>query len=153
MLITGRQLEHWHTGSMTRRSSTVLDAIEPMATASLHGDELARLGVQPGRWWASARAAVGAGARAPRRRHAARHGVHAVCLRGAAANLLTNAALDPFGKIPGFKYCAVAVQALPSTRAIEEQGAGVWQRLCMAGAATDVQSQPMTERPYTRCLL
>jgi formate dehydrogenase major subunit len=35
----------------------------------------------------------------------------------AAANLMTNAALDPFGKIPEFKYCAVAVHAggeLPS---------------------------------------
>jgi formate dehydrogenase major subunit len=31
----------------------------------------------------------------------------------AAANLLTNAALDPFGKIPEFKYCAVAITVLP----------------------------------------
>lgn len=116
VLITGRQLEHWHTGSMTRRSS-VLDAIEPMATASLHGDELARLGVQPG-------ALVGL---------RSRRGMVQVRVRRddgtprgtvfmpfayveAAANLLTNAALDPFGKIPEFKYCAVAVQALPSTQ-------------------------------------
>ena len=116
VLITGRQLEHWHTGSMTRRS-TVLDAIEPMATASLHGDELARLGVQPG-------ALVGI---------RSRRGMVQVRVRRddgtprgtvfmpfayveAAANLLTNAALDPFGKIPEFKYCAVAVQALPSTK-------------------------------------
>jgi formate dehydrogenase major subunit len=28
----------------------------------------------------------------------------------AAANLMTNAALDPFGKIPEFKYCAVAIR-------------------------------------------
>jgi formate dehydrogenase major subunit len=28
----------------------------------------------------------------------------------AAANLMTNAALDPFGKIPEFKYCAVAIE-------------------------------------------
>jgi formate dehydrogenase major subunit len=47
VLITGRQLEHWHTGSMTRRSG-VLDALEPAATASLHGDDLARLGLAPG---------------------------------------------------------------------------------------------------------
>ena len=116
VLITGRQLEHWHTGSMTRRS-TVLDAIEPMATASLHGDELARLGVQPG-------ALVGI---------RSRRGMVQVRVRRddgtprgtvfmpfayveAAANLLTNAALDPFGKIPEFKYCAVAVEALPSTK-------------------------------------
>ena len=113
VLITGRQLEHWHTGSMTRRS-TVLDAIEPMATASLHGDELARLGVQPG-------ALVGI---------RSRRGMLQVRVRRddgtprgtvfmpfayveAAANLLTNAALDPFGKIPEFKYCAVAITVLP----------------------------------------
>ena len=113
VLITGRQLEHWHTGSMTRRS-TVLDAIEPMATASLHGDELARLGVDPG-------ALVGI---------RSRRGMVQVRVRRddgtprgtvfmpfayveAAANLLTNAALDPFGKIPEFKYCAVAITVLP----------------------------------------
>ncbi|WP_291475918.1 molybdopterin-dependent oxidoreductase [Acidovorax sp.] len=113
VLITGRQLEHWHTGSMTRRS-TVLDAIEPMATASVHGDELARLGVAPG-------ALVGI---------RSRRGMVKVRLRRddgtprgtvfmpfayveAAANLLTNAALDPFGKIPEFKYCAVAITVLP----------------------------------------
>ena len=47
VLITGRQLEHWHTGSMTRRAS-VLDAIEPIATASLNGADLHRLGILPG---------------------------------------------------------------------------------------------------------
>ena len=47
VLITGRQLEHWHTGSMTRRAS-VLDAIEPIATASMHGDDLVKLGLKPG---------------------------------------------------------------------------------------------------------
>lgn len=47
VLITGRQLEHWHTDSMTRRA-TVLDAIEPMATASLCGDHLTTLGLTPG---------------------------------------------------------------------------------------------------------
>jgi formate dehydrogenase major subunit len=31
------------------------------------------------------------------------------CFYEAAANLLTNPALDPFGKIPEFKYCAVKV--------------------------------------------
>ena len=47
VLITGRQLEHWHTGSMTRRAR-VLDAIEPMATASMAGADLATLGLQAG---------------------------------------------------------------------------------------------------------
>ena len=47
VLITGRQLEHWHTGSMTRRAS-VLDALEPLATASMNGLDLAEMGLQPG---------------------------------------------------------------------------------------------------------
>ncbi|MCZ2441387.1 MAG: molybdopterin-dependent oxidoreductase, partial [Burkholderiales bacterium] len=47
VLITGRQLEHWHTGSMTRRSG-VLDAIEPDPVAWLHPGELERLGVARG---------------------------------------------------------------------------------------------------------
>jgi formate dehydrogenase major subunit len=47
VLITGRQLEHWHTGSMTRRAS-VLDFIEPEPVASLHPDDLKRLRIAPG---------------------------------------------------------------------------------------------------------
>src|SRR5450432_409013 len=47
VLITGRQLEHWHTGSMTRRTQ-VLDALEPMATASMHPADVAALGQRPG---------------------------------------------------------------------------------------------------------
>jgi formate dehydrogenase major subunit len=46
VLITGRQLEHWHTGSMTRRSG-VLDAIEPDPVASLHPLDMAALGRSP----------------------------------------------------------------------------------------------------------
>jgi formate dehydrogenase major subunit len=111
VLITGRQLEHWHTGSMTRRA-TVLDAIEPEATASMCGADMLALGLSDGNVMTLA----------------SRRGE--VCLRvrrddgtpqgsvflpfayyEAAANLLTNAALDPVGKIPEFKYCAVAVKA------------------------------------------
>ena len=111
VLITGRQLEHWHTGSMTRRS-VVLDAIEPVPTACLNGRELDRLGLVPGQM-----------TRLQSRRGEVRCQVRrddgmpdgAVFLpfayAEAAANLLTNAALDPFGKIPEFKYCAVRVQA------------------------------------------
>ncbi len=47
ILTTGRQLEHWHTGSMTRRSK-VLDAVELEANCSLNPKTLRRLGVQPG---------------------------------------------------------------------------------------------------------
>ncbi len=117
VLITGRQLEHWHTGSMTRRA-TVLDAIEPMATASMNAADMQALGLQPGD-----RVTVQS-----RRGEVSLHlrrddgtPVGAVFIpfayHEAAANLLTNAALDPFGKIPEFKYCAVRLrgdQLLPA---------------------------------------
>ena len=38
IFITGRQLEHWHTGAMTRRAS-VLNALEPAPVASIHPDD------------------------------------------------------------------------------------------------------------------
>ena len=110
VLITGRQLEHWHTGSMTRRAA-VLDALEPEATASLSGADLARLGVKPGDPIVvrSRRGEVTLRARQD-------DGTAAGCVfipfaySEAAANLLTNAALDPLAKIPEFKYCAVRIE-------------------------------------------
>jgi formate dehydrogenase major subunit len=109
VLITGRQLEHWHTGSMTRRSG-VLDALEPAATASLHGDDLARLGVRPGEPLrvASRRGEVVLTARQDDGTPRGTVFIPFAYVE-AAANLLTNAALDPFGKIPELKYCAVQV--------------------------------------------
>ncbi len=107
VLITGRQLEHWHTGSMTRRSA-VLDAVEPLATASLCGADLSRLGLQAGDplTVASRRGQVTLHAR---RDDGTPEGSVFIpfAYAEAAANLLTNPALDPFGKIPEFKYCAV----------------------------------------------
>ena len=111
VLITGRQLEHWHTGAMTRRA-TVLDAIEPAATVSMCGADLERLGLSPGQGVqvASRRGEVQL---TVRRDDGTPQGVVYIpfAYREAAANLLTNAALDPFGKIPEFKYCAVQVRA------------------------------------------
>lgn len=107
VLITGRQLEHWHTGSMTRRA-TVLDAIEPDPVALVHPLDLERLGLQPGQpvTIASRRGEVVLYARAD---DSSPVGAIFVpfCYYEAAINRLTNAALDPFGKIPEFKYCAV----------------------------------------------
>jgi len=114
VLITGRQLEHWHTGAMTRRA-TVLDALEPEATASMNARELALIGVAPGEHLsvASRRGAVVLRARLD-------DGIPdgtvfmPFAYAEAAANLLTNPALDPLGKIPELKYCAVRVApALP----------------------------------------
>jgi formate dehydrogenase major subunit len=132
VLITGRQLEHWHTGAMTRRAG-VLDAIEPDATASLHPLELERLGVQPGDVVTvrSRRGSVTLYARADDGTP-----VGAVfipfCFYEAAANLLTNPALDPFGKIPEFKYCAVAVHKGGELTPLSTYGGG--QALARADA-------------------
>jgi len=111
VLITGRQLEHWHTGSMTRRA-TVLDAIEPMATASMNGEDLRKLGLQPGDV-VTVRSRRGEVALHVRRDDGTPGGAVFIpfAYYEAAANLMTNAALDPFGKIPEFKYCAVRVVA------------------------------------------
>jgi formate dehydrogenase major subunit len=107
VLITGRQLEHWHTGSMTRRSG-VLDAIEPDPVALLHPFDMDRLGAKPGDLITiqSRRGKVSLYARAD---ESSPHGAVfvAFCYYEAAINKLTNSALDPFGKIPEFKYCAV----------------------------------------------
>jgi formate dehydrogenase major subunit len=109
VLITGRQLEHWHTGSMTRRSH-VLDALEPTPTATMHGDDIAALGLQPGAW-AQLRSRRGKVHLRLRRDDGTPRGAVFMpfAYAEAAANVLTNAALDPFGKIPEFKYCAVAL--------------------------------------------
>jgi formate dehydrogenase major subunit len=109
VLITGRQLEHWHTGSMTRRA-TVLDAIEPDPVALIHPLDLERMGITPGApvTLASRRGEVVLYARAD---DSSPVGAIFVpfCYYEAAINRLTNAALDPFGKIPEFKYCAIKV--------------------------------------------
>jgi formate dehydrogenase major subunit len=119
VLITGRQLEHWHTGSMTRRAS-MLDAIEPVAVASMNGADLQALGVSAGEviTIASRRGAVVVQAR---RDDGTPQGsvFMPFAFHEAAANVLTNGAIDPVGKIPEFKYCAVQVQAggqLPAQR-------------------------------------
>ena len=110
VLITGRQLEHWHTGSMTRRAS-VLDAIEPMATASLCGEDLQALGLAAGDV-ITVQSRRGQVAIHVRRDDGTPQGAVFIpfAYYEAAANLMTNAALDPVGKIPEFKYCAVAVR-------------------------------------------
>jgi len=112
VLITGRQLEHWHTGSMTRRCA-VLDAIEPVATACLCGADMESLGLAPGQR-IRVRSRRGEVELQVRRDDGTAPGSVFIPFAyvEAAANLLTNAALDPFGKIPEFKYCAVAVEPL-----------------------------------------
>ena len=124
VLITGRQLEHWHTGSMTRRA-TVLDRIEPTRwrcctrrtsrTSASRPEDVITV--------KSRRGAVALNARAD---EATPRGAIFIpfCYYEAAANLLTNAALDPFGKIPEFKYCAVRIAKGGTLSPLSSYGGG-----------------------------
>ena len=118
VLITGRQLEHWHTGSMTRRA-TVLDALEPMATASMCGADMLVLGLEAGDV-ITVQSRRGKVVIHVRRDDGTPVGAVFMpfAYYEAAANLMTNAALDPVGKIPEFKYCAVAIRrgGVPSVK-------------------------------------
>jgi formate dehydrogenase major subunit len=110
VLTTGRMLEHWHTGAMTRRAKT-LSQLEPEPIASMHPRQLAKFDL-----------IAGDGVRVSTRRGTIETRVRAdkdvpegmvfipFCFNEAAANVLTNPQLDPFGKIPEFKFCAVKVE-------------------------------------------
>ena len=119
ILTTGRQLEHWHTGAMTRRAS-VLDSLEPGPVACLSPGEIARLGLSPGD---PIRVSTRRGTveLAARQDDSVPDGVVFIPFAyvEAAANLLTNPALDPFGKIPEFKYCAARVERIEARAAAE----------------------------------
>lgn len=110
VLNTGRTLVHWHTGTMTRRAK-VLDAIEPDAFCQLHPEDLAELGIDDGSIvrLLSRRGSIELRVRATT--DVSRGGVFVPFhFREAAANLLTSDVLDPYGKIPGFKYSAIRVE-------------------------------------------
>ena len=107
---TGRQMVHWHTGTMSRRAKG-LDAREPVPTVEIHPADARRLGVHDGDQvlLISRRSAIRIAARVSNR--VGRHQVFVPFhFREAAANLLTNPALDPHAKIPSFKVCAVRVE-------------------------------------------
>ncbi len=117
VLSTGRVLEHWHTGSMTRRAG-VLDALEPEAVVFLAPRELHRLDLEPGDML-----------KLETRRGAIEVKVRAdsdvpvgmvfmpFCYAEAAANLLTNPALDPTRQDP-------RVQVLRRTRSSRSRAGG-----------------------------
>ena len=112
ILTTGRQLEHWHTGAMTRKASN-LDAIEPEATISLSPKDIQKIQINSGDFIkvSTRRGSIKIRVREDR---SIPEGVifNPFCYNEAAANLLTNPALDPFGKIPEFKYCAANIETL-----------------------------------------
>ena len=119
VLSTGRVLEHWHTGSMTRRS-IVLDQIEPEAVAFMSPKDMRRMSVWPGDFirLVTRRGAVEVKVRSDR--DVPENMVFMpFCYAEAAANLLTNPALDPFGKIPEFKFCAVKAERVAIKEAAE----------------------------------
>ena len=124
VLITGRQLEHWHTGSMTRRAG-VLDAIEPEPVASMNLQDMSRLGIKPGSviTVASRRGSIALYARADEGTPTGAVFIP-FCYYEASANKLTNSALDPVGKIPEFKYCAVKVSRGGATPVHASYGGG-----------------------------
>jgi len=110
VLSTGRMLEHWHTGAMTRRAS-VLDAIEPEAVALLNRWDLKRMGLHGGDLVrvSTRRGVIELKARQDKD---VPEGMVFIpfCFAEAPANFLTNPQLDPFGKIPEFKFCAAKVE-------------------------------------------
>jgi formate dehydrogenase major subunit len=112
VLNTGRLLEHWHTGSMTRRSFA-LDAISPIAEIYMHPKDAADRGLVQG---SRARARSRRGEIELQVRISHREQLGNVFIpfhfREAAANLLTIDEIDPFGKIPEFKFCAVQVEGV-----------------------------------------
>jgi formate dehydrogenase major subunit len=119
VLTTGRQLEHWHTGAMTRRAS-VLDEIEPEAVASLAPAELRRLGIAAGDpVRVTTRRLENAITARPVRATAPGMVFIPFCYAEAAANVLTNPQLDPFGKIPEYKFCAAKVEPVRVKAAAE----------------------------------
>ncbi len=117
VLSTGRQLEHWHTGAMTRRA-TVLDALEPSPTAYFHPATLAKIGAKPG---GAVRVTTRRGSIVLAARSDANIQENMIFIPfayvEAAANILTNPQLDPIGKIPEFKFCAAKVEAVETVNA------------------------------------
>ena len=115
ILNTGRLLEHWHTGSMTRRSYA-LDAIQPEAHVYMNPDDAKAMGVTDGDF---VRLSTRRGTIETRARLSHRD-TPGTCFmpfhfREAAANLLTIDEIDPTGKIPEFKFCAVKIEKVGST--------------------------------------
>jgi formate dehydrogenase major subunit len=109
VLNTGRLLQHWHTGTMTRRARA-LHAIAPAPKVEVNPDDLAALGLSHGDrvTVASRRGEITLEAEASRRMTPGTVFIP-FHFREAAANVLTIDELDPYGKIPEFKFCAVRI--------------------------------------------
>ncbi len=119
VLTTGRLLEHWHTGAMTRRSGN-LDALEPEAIVCLNARDVLRLDVEPGQYLKVTTRRGEVTLKLRQDRDVPKGMVFIpFCFAEAAANLLTNPQLDPSGKIPEFKFCAARVDPVQGLAAVE----------------------------------
>ena len=116
-LNTGRQMYHWHTGTMTRRSEG-LDSREPVPVVEMNRHDAIELGVGEGETVrvTSRRGSILIGVRISDRQAQGQIFIP-MHYREAAANLLTNPALDPYAKIASFKVSAVRVErvGVPAT--------------------------------------
>tara|TARA_B100000131_G_scaffold104344_1_gene101392 strand:- start:2743 stop:5505 length:2763 start_codon:yes stop_codon:yes gene_type:complete len=110
ILTTGRLLEHWHTGAMTRNSE-VLDSLEPTPIISMNSRDMSKLGIDAGDM-VKVSTRRGDLEVAVRKDWQLPMGMVFMpfCFSEAAANILTNPVLDPFGKIPEFKFCAAKIE-------------------------------------------
>jgi formate dehydrogenase major subunit len=110
VLNTGRVLQHWHTGTMTRRAKA-LDEIAPEALLEMTSEDMQALGVADGEFVRVTSRRGEITVKALRSHKPSRGSVFLPFhFKEAAANLLTIDALDPYGKIPEFKFCAVRVE-------------------------------------------
>jgi len=112
VMSTGRLLEHWHTGSMTRRS-TVLDALEPEPEVHVSPADLQSLQVSAGDLIrvVTRRGEIALAARVDPKLPAGMIFIP-FCFNEAPANMLTNPALDPYGKIPELKFSAARLETV-----------------------------------------
>ena len=110
VLSTARLLEHWHTGSMTRRSNT-LDDLEPEAIVTLNVMDMRRHQIKAGDTIriSTRRGSIEAKVRVD---EAVCEGqlFMPFCYSESPVNFLTNPKLDPVGKIPEFKFCAARIE-------------------------------------------
>ncbi|HEX9893055.1 MAG TPA: formate dehydrogenase subunit alpha [Gemmatimonadales bacterium] len=110
VLNSGRQMYHWHTGTMTRRS-TGLDSREPVPVVEMNAADAALLGVSDGDTVrvTSRRGSLTIGVRVSERQAPGQVFIP-MHYREAAVNLLTNPTLDPYAKIAEFKISAVRIE-------------------------------------------
>jgi formate dehydrogenase major subunit len=115
VLNTGRQMYHWHTGTMTRRSAG-LDSREPVPIVEISPVDATRLGIADGDSVrvTSRRATLVINTRISDRQAPGQIFIP-MHFREAAANLLTNPTLDPYAKIAEFKVSAVRVEPVRQT--------------------------------------